>query len=416
MSNDSGKLDCTYVDGIASSQAIDTAGEIVDLNGLDCSSLIGAALNWEHLSALPGQLVGKVLEYKKIFSEKDCENDRQKYFWNKCKTPYLYVLGRLFDDKKESSKECAALFLDDAEHPTEKPMVGFSIEGSKVEKQGMTVTKSIARKLTITNANANKQCVAELVPASKTNKESNSDSIFKSEVTHTIELLVKSEELKKVEFMSDLRKAVPKNWMASRGKGKTGAVINLEHPEHGTITVHHNPETKKFEVKHAGAHANLKGQKNTGFDTARGAVDHAKNYANSIIAGTTSGNKMRNFASASMENPKIGFGPKKVTKTENMGKALDAGSGMASPANLSGGAVLNKKSKHSDRAKEEYEKWGKKEEFESFMSKSMPHLTKGEIKAIGQVLCLNKSLKAEKKLAKMMRDEGQDSWVNKKEK
>ena len=44
-------------------------------------------------------------------------------------------MGRLFDDKKDSSRELAALFIDDAEHPDEQPMVGLSIEGSKVEKK-----------------------------------------------------------------------------------------------------------------------------------------------------------------------------------------------------------------------------------------------------------------------------------------
>src|SRR5271157_5029471 len=98
---------CTYIDGIASSQAIDTSGEIVDLKGLDISSLIGAALTWEHESKNPSVVVGKILEAKKIFSIEDCENDRHRKFWNKCKTPFLYIKGRLFDDKKPSAVEVA---------------------------------------------------------------------------------------------------------------------------------------------------------------------------------------------------------------------------------------------------------------------------------------------------------------------
>ena len=95
----------TYIHGIESSQALDTAGEIVDLAGLDCSSLVGAPYNYEHKSDLPAQIVGKILEYKKIFSDADCENEHHKYFWEKCKTPFLYAMGRLFDDKKDSAKE-----------------------------------------------------------------------------------------------------------------------------------------------------------------------------------------------------------------------------------------------------------------------------------------------------------------------
>ena len=46
----------------------------------------------------------------------------------------------------------------------------------------------------------------------------------------------------------------------------------------------------------------------------------------------------------------------------------------------------------------------------------MPLLTKGEIHSIGATLALRKSIRAEKKLAGMVRDEGQDSYVGKKEK
>lgn len=190
------KPQCSWIDGVGSTVSIDTAGEIVDLAGIDTSSLVGGPYNFEHKSDLPAQIVGKILECKKIFSEKDCENDRHKYYWDKIKTPYLYVMGRLFDDKKDSSKEVAALFIDDAEHPDEHPMVGFSIEGSKVDKKGIIVTKSIARKITVTNCPANKQCVAELIPGPQ-EKVKDPDSIFKSEPSFTIELLGKSEQLAK---------------------------------------------------------------------------------------------------------------------------------------------------------------------------------------------------------------------------
>lgn len=94
-----------------------------------------------------------------------------------------------------------------------------------------------------------------------------------------------------------------------------------------------------------------------------------------------------------------------------MVKALEAGSGMAAPSQLVGGAVLSKeslegkkksKSKWLSRAEEEYNKWYKKEAFESFMAKRMPHLTKGEIRAIGQVMALNKSMTLEKSLSDLL--------------
>ena len=79
-------------------------------------------------------------------------------------------------NKKPSAVEVASLFKDDAAHPEEQPIVGFSIEGSKLNKEGIKVTHSIARKLTITCIPANKTCIAQLIPE---NQEENSDNIFK---------------------------------------------------------------------------------------------------------------------------------------------------------------------------------------------------------------------------------------------
>jgi hypothetical protein len=473
---------CSYVDGIASSQAIDTTGEIVDLAGIDCSSLVGGALNWEHKSDIPAQIVGKILEYKKIFSEKDCENDRHKRYWDKCKTPYLYVMGRLFDDKKDSSKECAALFIDDAEHPDEPPMVGFSIEGSRVNKSGIIVDKSIARKLTITGAAANKTCVAELIPAESA--KTDPDSIFKSEPSFTIELLGKSEQLVKAPVpgssypSADQAKPTPKPSMAGLkygpieskpknlgkeiGKTKSGKSImsHAKPTDYKGFNAQEHQEAANIHMKYAEEGKGVPGASH--FDTAkrhmaiagRGERQGAKaqaarqqavkksenvplkkddmsapppepNKANAAAmqAGALSGATSASQAWTNIKSG-LGFGKKEKPKKE-LKKALAAGSGMAGPGNLVQGAALGKESvdkkmKKSEwlaRAEQEYKTWSKREEFESFMAKSMPHLTKYEIIALGQTLALNKSLKNEKKLKKMMPPRANlNSFVEKKEK
>ena len=63
----------------------------------------------------------------------------------------------------------------------------------------------------------------------------------------------------------------------------------------------------------------------------------------------------------------------------------------------------SKKSSWLARAEQDYAQWDKKEEFQKFMSEKMPHLTKGEIDAIGQTLALKKSLEAEKSLSKLIK-------------
>lgn len=378
---------CTYIDGIGSSQAIDTAGEIVDLHGLDCSSLLGGAFNWEHKSDVPAQLVGKILDFKKIFSEEDCDNERHRKYWSKCQIPFLYVMGRLRDDKNDSAKEVAGHFLDDFEHPSEPPSVGFSVEGAKIHKEGMTITRSIARKVTITNQPANKTCVAELVPAKQTSKN-DPDSLFKGEIeffnpnVEYLEFLEKREkEMDDSTTITELAKSAP-NWNHTGGG-------NFAHPEHGVVSVMKQP-TGEFHVKHNGALAGVGGVKGV-FHTAQEAGTHAGNYMRAVKAKKVIAPPSQNHPSPSM-----------------LGKALEAGSAIAAPSELTQGAALGKeslegkkKSKWLKRAEEAYNGWEKREEFRSFMRKHMPTLTKGEIDAIGQVLALKKCVAAEGKLSKM---------------
>lgn len=174
----------TFIHGIAASENIDSSGERISIAGMDISSLaVDGVYNWEHKADQPGQIVGKVLKAKKIFSEADCEDEHQLYFWNKCKTPYLYVMGELMDDYKESAKEVAGMFRYDLDHKeqNDRTVMNFSIEGAKIEKNGMDILKSIARKVTLTAMPCNKAAIAEMVPAEKRKKKGDIDELFKTE-------------------------------------------------------------------------------------------------------------------------------------------------------------------------------------------------------------------------------------------
>lgn len=446
----------------------------MDLAGIDCSALLQGPFSWEHQNTQPNQLVGKILEYKKIFSEADCENEHHKRFWEKCQNPFLYVMGRLFDDKKDSSKEVAALFIDDAEHPDEPPMVGFSIEGSKVDKKGIIVTKSIARKVTVTNAPANKQCVAELIPGPEV-KQKSEDSIFKSEFTHTIDLV--KTELKKDGNMP-APAASPKpdlgwtanptpfgnpmsNLMSGLGMGKKemkkSQVPGSKYPPKSDVKPGTPPQEKVGGIPKFGPIA-----KPTPKPLEKARVDEGKTPERKAWDRSARNDRTGTTTTTWIKRPSavgelLGAKPKKETQTntrshaaagnidmrigtaatpghaprtssthgggtvtssrkvigtpaKSMQKAMTAGSGMAGPGTLSGGAALSKESldkkmKKAEllkRAKEAYQTWEKREAFENFMAKSMPELTKHEIIAIGQTIALSKSLKAEAKLAKML--------------
>lgn len=156
----------TFIHGIGASEHLDSSGERISIEGVDISSLTtDGVLNLEHQSKEASSIVGKIWEAKKILKRSDCESDHHKYFWDKIKMPFIYIAGELFDavGHKEAS-EVAAMVRYDQQEPINKDakkLINFSIEGSRVEKQGAIITKCIARKISITLTPCNKVCEAE---------------------------------------------------------------------------------------------------------------------------------------------------------------------------------------------------------------------------------------------------------------
>lgn len=496
-------IKCTYIDGIASSQAIDTAGEIVELKGLDITSLVGAAYNFEHESKLPSQIVGKILEATKIYKKEDCTNDRHLFYWNKCQTPFLYVMGRLFDDKKPSAVEVAALFKDDAEHPGESDMVGFSVEGSKIEKVGVVITRSIARKVTITHIPANKTCIAEIMPAKPESKDDDLSSLFKGEMElfqfapTYVEIMEKKEDLMKRNPIAagvhdqggGIGRGAAGKGMKAVGSsagalgGATGGAVGSMKQGGGSFIGQRrdrkNPfflsedtkddMDKKEKLKkdsgmgigatpdmgggsggNAGGGAFVGSQLAMSEDWKSDAAGHSMNHpsGHKFKVRTDSGGSGHSLEHTNpkgevtihrpFQSPQHAKGfASGLIGDSNMNKSLTAGSGMAAPSQLTGGAALarenlegkpkriptpaqkvndskmhkKEKTKWFDRADEAYKTWDKREDFRGYMKKRMPHLAEGEVDAIGRVLALKKTVQAEGKLSKMYA-----SYFNKKSK
>ncbi|NJO48107.1 MAG: hypothetical protein HC840_00160 [Leptolyngbyaceae cyanobacterium RM2_2_4] len=427
----------TYIHGIAASENIDSSGERISILGMDISSLEkDGVFNYEHKSDKPEQLVGKVLKARKIFSDVDCEDDHQLYFWNKIKTPYLYVMGELFDEYQPSAKEVAGLFRYDADHKeqNDRTVMNFSIEGAKIEKQGMDIVKSIARKVTLTALPCNKAAIAEMVStAPQKPKKASIDDLFKTEEVQA--------ELFKGEI---LRKDQPKLTVAAApkpiGQTKSGKSISA------TAKVHEYKDFDESDHRDA-ATAHLGMASKLGETDFKQAQFHRnKGLLHNSAANTIMDRKKRmtsgkvsapapTSATAKPAAPKIQTSVlRPYAQVGNIKKTLDAGSGMAAPSQLVGGAALAKedvikpqnvsrpnkgfgkiihkpgsapkgpgkvimKSQWLQRAEQDYNSWPKKEQFEAFMAKRMPNLTKGEIKAVGQVMALNKSISLEKALA-----------------
>lgn len=170
----------TKLAGILASAALDSSGEQLLMEGLDITAL--KAVNWEHTSNTSNSILGRVIYAKKIFRPEDCENEHQLKFLERIKgIPYLYGIIELFDDVgHEGASDAAAMARYDAKNADQYdyknlyPMVGASIEGSKISKEGHIITKSLARKLSITVSPCNRTSWLELLPE---NSERNQQAI-----------------------------------------------------------------------------------------------------------------------------------------------------------------------------------------------------------------------------------------------
>ena len=207
----------TIIDGIAASEHIDSSGESLSIEGMDISSLGGpdSILNWEHGSKdRPGQVVGKVTFARKIMKKEDAKSQREMYFWNKAKKPFVYIKAELFDGLGHSGAEDVAAMLkykNKDKGEDSRLVVGFSIEGGKIEKNGMLVTKSIARDVAITVKPCNKICDAEVIESDVAD-----DFLYKNQ-NFDCEILESELSINSTSFRSLLLQSIKKSeWKPSK--------------------------------------------------------------------------------------------------------------------------------------------------------------------------------------------------------
>jgi hypothetical protein len=149
------------IDGLIMTEAIDRSGEVVALDGCDCSSIDEktAYANYEHLSGdsgSPVSMVGKIIYYKKLFKEADCENARQLKFYKQVDLPCLYAIIRLSDTAGHTgAAQLAASIRDELKNDGEIK-ISFSIEGSTLKRVGQRLTSTIIRGVAITFKPANR--------------------------------------------------------------------------------------------------------------------------------------------------------------------------------------------------------------------------------------------------------------------
>lgn len=184
------------IDMCSSSQLRDTQGEMLNVEGADITELeLGKGrLNDNHGKGFFNCL-GKVTAAKKIFKAEDCEDDRQRYYWEKVKSPYIYVKGVLFDDEDHPNAKAAAAILRNI-HKTDCPLkVKASVEGGVVSR-GISDPALLARtkihSVALTFVPANQATLVEPLNLDKADVDAEADMTLIKSVMHLAQTNVPS--------------------------------------------------------------------------------------------------------------------------------------------------------------------------------------------------------------------------------
>lgn len=184
------------IDMCSSSQLRDTQGEMLNVEGADITELeLGKGrLNDNHGKGFFNCL-GKVTAAKKIFKAEDCDDDRQRYYWEKVKSPYIYVKGVLFDDEDHPNAKAAAAILRNV-HKTDCPLkVKASVEGGVIAR-GISDPALLARtkihSVALTFVPANQATLVEPLNLDKSEVNTEADMLLIKSVMHLAETRVPS--------------------------------------------------------------------------------------------------------------------------------------------------------------------------------------------------------------------------------
>jgi hypothetical protein len=172
------------IDGIASTAAVDSQAERLNVEGADISILEagGGRINDNHGKSFTHSL-GRIIGAKKILKEDDIEDDRQRMYWDKVRKPFIYVKGELFDDCQHPNAQAAAAIMKHLNKNTCPLSVKMSVEGSVLaRKDGGVLDRTKVHSVALTFTPANKETLAMPLSLEKSDAEPNWEVLLKSVV------------------------------------------------------------------------------------------------------------------------------------------------------------------------------------------------------------------------------------------
>jgi hypothetical protein len=185
-----------WLDMCAGSELKDTQGETLSVEGADITDLMMGAgrLNDNHGKGFFNSL-GRITEAKKIFKAEDCDNERQKYYWEKIKAPYIYAKGYLYNDEDHPNAKAAAAILKNI-HRDDVPLrMKASVEGGVISR-GITDPTRLARtkihSVALTFTPANNATLVEALNVNKSDSNWEVDKQLIKSIAHLAETNIPS--------------------------------------------------------------------------------------------------------------------------------------------------------------------------------------------------------------------------------
>ena len=229
------------IDGISTSEHIDSSGELLIVKDHDISDLVEGrgVLNWEH-SPKSEDTIGAVIYARKILKKEDCENDRQRKYWDFVKKPFVYIIGELFEDEDHPGAVAVGAMIRYYAKKSEKLLTGFSIEGATLERDDYILKESVGRRVAVTLRPCNKTAIAGLLEDPKTKSIAKSISDMSDKIDASlieIDSIILEDEFMPADPVMDLHKAIESlNKTLEAGMGNVapsqltqGAALTREH-------------------------------------------------------------------------------------------------------------------------------------------------------------------------------------------
>lgn len=176
------------IDMCAGSELKDTQGETLSIEGADISDLEAGRgrFNDNHGKGFFNS-VGRITGAKKIFKAEDCETDRQKYYWEKIKAPYIYVRGKLYNDEDHPNAKAAAAIMRNI-HREDAPLaMKASVEGGVISrgiKDSTRLARTKIHSVALTFTPANNATLVEPLNLDKSDSDWEADKQLIKSVMH----------------------------------------------------------------------------------------------------------------------------------------------------------------------------------------------------------------------------------------